>query len=448
MTAVEGRREVEPADQQVVDPPPSKTNALLLFVPVLAALGPFASMDPGTSGSLYAYRLIIMLLIVPSAVTVVGLLRERDSRLTALALTTFMVATWGTYALGWTPNTERGSRQLIGILISQMGAWVVIATASRHRSSLDALRNGYLLAAVVMCALGVWQYLTGNNLWSQVNQPFNFSGNPLIGTFVNPNNYAAFLLCCLGPILASIIRTGFWSRTIAVVTLPVLAWALLESTSRAGLIGLAVIIFMGLVITGTKVPRFQVPILMMSIVGVLGTWLVAGRQIDDLINAAFRNGSGGSDQLRVELSRIAGRYFVESNGLGIGPAGFPVQLAADTQQAVTRVLPAHNTFLEMAAEYGAPVALPFFMLMGALVMGTLRSASRSTSAGLNSVRVELLAGLIAIVSAGLVASSVIADPSWWLLIGYLILLVRRSERDSAAEMESEQPSGQATARAR
>lgn len=389
------------------------------LMPALAALGPFASIAPGSEGAPYFYRVLIAAAIVPALVAL-RVRRRRDFRVTALFLTTLGFAVWGTYGLSWTPNPERGSRQLIGVLIGLLGAWVIVGLAARYRDVLPWMRRGFVLAAVILCGIGAWQWFTGENLWVLTGNPFNFAGNPLIGTFVNPNNLAAFLLGCLGPLLAVSLGKGWRAGVFGVALLGLIAWVMLNTFSRAGLVGLFVIVALGLVIFTTSRPKSQVPIWGTSLaLGIVSYWAI-GDRLRTSVDATLQSSSQASDSLRLVLSRIALEYFVDSGGLGIGPAGYQVRLAEESRPEVDRILPVHNTFFEMAAEYGVPVILPFFALIVALVFGVLRVPALDANGQVNTVRLELLAGLVAVVAGALVASSLIADPSWWLLIGYLV----------------------------
>lgn len=408
---------------------------VLFLMPTLGALGPFLSLSPGSSGAPYAYRVLIGLAAVPALVL---LARNRVSGAVTRALffTTLAFLVWGTLALGWTPNTERGGRQLTGILIGILGCWVALALAGDHRSGRLALRRGFVMAAVVLSMIGIWQYVTGDNLWIMFGQSFNFTGNPLIGSFINPNNYAAFLLGCVGPILAMAIAGVRRHRVLGIALIGTLAWVLLNTESRTGALGLALICGMACVIVGIKLPKSQTPMLLGSL-GLLALLALNLGKVNGLLSGV-RQGTDSSDDLRVQLSKIAFRYFVESRGIGIGPAGFELKLESDPSAHVIKLLPPHNTFLEMAAEYGAPVIVPFLFLMGYLIAAALKRLP-SDSSDLTSRRVELLACVIAIVAGALVASSLIADPSWWLLIGYTVVLARRADevpRDDADQEDT------------
>lgn len=390
----------------------------LLMMPVLAALGPFVSFDPGSSGTAYGYRVLIALAVIPG---VMAALRNRghDHHVQLLISITLAFGLWGAFALSWAPDPDSGQRQIIGILLGLVGAWVAVGLAA-NRAYVDSLRSGFVLAAFVMCGVGLWQYFTGQNLWSYFGRPSRFADDQLIGSFINPNNFAAFLLGCAGPLLSWALSGNVKKRVIGFTLLLVSAFIILGTSSRAGVMGLAAITACVLLLAMIRAPRTQVPILATSALTGLAVWATLGAQVAATWKTMFTGGSGASDNLRWELSKTAVQYFWDSSGIGIGPAGFQDRLNAESSQSVVA---AHNTLLQIAAEYGVFGFVPVLALIVALTTSALRRPS-TTSVGIAPARLEMVAGLIAITVGAIVASSLIADPSWWLLIGYLIVLTR------------------------
>lgn len=403
----------------------------LLVMPGLAAMGSFVSMSPGSSGTANGYRIVTALALVP-ALLMFSRSRAGSTSTRLLVVTTLAFAFWGTFALTWTPSPGVGKRQLLGILLAILGTWVAIGLTSRQAAAVRSLRSGFVLAAFALTAIGLWQFATGNNLWRLAGQPFRFRDNMLIGTFVNPNNFAAFLLGCSGPVLSWALYAKGIRKPLGLLLLASMAFVILGTTSRAGILGLLIIVGWVLIIVMGQVPRLQVPIVFTVAVLSLVTWGIFGRQLSVGITTAFAGDTAQSDNLRIGLSQTAIRYFAESQGIGIGPAGFQERLSAESAQDV---LATHNTFLQMAAEYGVPVILPFAALMTVLMVRALRTRTR-TATGVDPARIELIAGVIAIMIGALVASSLIADPSWWLLIGYLIVLTRQQTDASTSESEA------------
>lgn len=406
----------------------------LLVMPALAALGSFVSASPGSSGTANGYRLVTAVALIP-ALLMLSRTPSRGLATKLLLATTVAFAVWGPIGLSWTPAPDVGQRQLLGILLAIAGAWVAIGLTSSRPETVQHLRAGFVLAAFVLTSIGLWQYATGNNLWSLAGQTIRFDASLLIGSFVNPNNFAAFLLGCAGPVLSWALSAKGIRKPFAVALLAAMAFVVLGTTSRAGVLGLLVIVVSVLIIVMMQAPKTQVPVLFTLAALSLGTWAAFSQQITAGLSTAFAGSSGSSDDLRVALSQTAVRYFFDSGGLGIGPAGFQERLALETSQSV---LATHNTFLQMAAEYGFPVALPAFALVAVIATSALRSPNRS-QAPVDPARIEMLAGIIAICVGAVVASSLIADPSWWLLIGYLVVLTRQSRGEDSALSESPAP---------
>lgn len=429
-------RSTAPADDTAAPARPADRwiRRTLLVMPALAALGSFVSASPGSSGTANGYRLVTAVALIP-ALLMLSRTPSRGLATKLLLVTTVAFAVWGPIGLTWTPAPVVGQRQLLGILLSIAGAWVAIGLTSARAATVQHLRAGFVLAAFVLASIGLWQYATGNNLWRLAGQTVRFEDSMLIGSFVNPNNFAVFLLGCAGPVLSWALSAKGIRRPFAVALLAAMAFVVLGTTSRAGVLGLLVIVVSVLIIVMMQAPKTQVPVLFTLAALSLGTWAAFSRQITAGLSTAFAGSSGSSDDLRVALSQTAVRYFFDSGGLGIGPAGFQARLALETSQSI---LATHNTFLQVAAEYGLPVALPMFALVAVIATSALRSPDRSHTL-VDPARIEMVAGIIAIGIGALVASSLIADPSWWLLIGYMVVLARQSRGQDDAASKSRAP---------
>lgn len=409
----------------------------LLLMPVLAALGPFVSTSPGSSGTAYAYRVLIALAVLPAVLAALRI-RGRDHHVQLLVVVTLAFGLWGAFALSWAPNPDSGLRQIVGILLGIIGAWVAVGLTAGNRAYVESLRAGFVLAAFVMCGVGMWQYFTGQNLWSFFGLPSRFADDQLIGSFVNPNNFGAFLLGCAGPLLSWALSRSGTRRAVGFLLLLVAAFVILGTSSRAGILGLAAITTCVLVLAMIRAPRTQVPILAVGALTSFAVWAALGSQIAATWRSIFGGNSGQSDDLRWELTKTAVQYFTDSNGIGIGPAGFQDRLSDESSQSVVA---AHNTLLQIAAEYGAFAFLPVVALLAALAVSALRRHSAPEGA-YDTTQLEMLAGLIAALVGAVVASSLIADPSWWLLIGYLIVLARVPA--GAPKTDVEEPSAPST----
>lgn len=109
----------------------------------------------------------------------------------------------------------------------------------------------------------------------------------------------------------------------------------------------------------------------------------------------------------------------ESEWMGFGPGSFEAVLP-DVPSTIyaDRIVPAHNTILQIGAEYG----IVLMLLTVGLILTLAMAGLRNFTAALRVEAFELLGVVTYVVTAALVASSVLADPTRWVAIAYGIAL--------------------------
>jgi O-antigen ligase len=145
-----------------------------------------------------------------------------------------------------------------------------------------------------------------------------------------------------------------------------------------------------------------------------------------------------SNRAHVALFWAAVRMIVDNPIIGVGPMNFKSLSTSYTGLDIANI--AHNTFLEIAAEFGLPALAVFLLLLGA-VFGILGSACRLGA----SPRTQNLAGWGEGLRAGLIGFLVCGcfisaqyEKILWLTVFLSIplgALVQRAAFDAAAEAE-------------
>jgi O-antigen ligase len=146
-----------------------------------------------------------------------------------------------------------------------------------------------------------------------------------------------------------------------------------------------------------------------------------------------------SNRAHVALFWAAVRMIVDNPLIGVGPMNFKSLSTGYTGLDIANI--AHNTFLEIAAEFGLPALAVFLLLLGA-AFGTLAAACRLGA----SPRTRALAGLGEGLRAGLVGFLVSGcfisaqyEKVLWLTVFLTIplsVLVQRAAHDAATETDA------------
>lgn len=400
---------------------------LLALLPVLGALGAYATVDlsPATFPNLY--RLVVVLAVVPAFLLLV---RPRTAAVVVPRLFLWLAVTWALWlpvSLFWTVDADAGLRKIGSISYAFAAGLCVLAFSGGSRAGVATLRLGWTMAFLVTGAIAVWELQSGHHLSD--GAALGPDATLIASTFYNPNNYAGFLLTCL-PFL---VWGGVAARSILIRVLHaglVVLWIVLivGTQSRTGFLGALVIGPMAVWWFGRAASLRQrpvaVPVLVLGLVAWIGLSLAAasepGQRVLGQFTSPFEENDSlrASDQMRVNLTLLGWRLFVGSGLLGRGAGSYEL-LAGQWQEAdLGGTTVAHNSFAEIAAEFGLPLLLPLVAVIGVLVHVTLRrTATAAHRAEAFDLRMATGLGLAGFAASGLAASSILASPWWWMLLG-------------------------------
>lgn len=421
---------------------------LIIFsAPTLSALSIWVSPAPGAASQPYAYRLMALGLFVP-AIIYAFRVKLRSHGFTLLLSLTALLALWGWVGLQWSANPTLGARQVIAATTGAAGA--VMFFVFCRNGGLATARRGMLLALTAMCVMGQIEHRTGI-AWDQRAGRVWIHGEAIAGPFINPNNFAAFLVLFMAPtIVVARGSTQRWNRTLAMGILIVAAYTATLTQSRTAWIVGSIVVAIGFLWPIRSAKRN--PLIGLAIV-TTGVALLATGRFQSLFPSAlsaFTSEDGQSDQYRLGLSKEAAQYFLKSRGVGIGPGGFYEQLRRDAGGAAGYITDAHNSFLQLAAEYGALVSVPLFLLLGWLLWGAISVATAAPGFGdlISRLRLELVLMIVGISAASVSASSLVADSTWWLCWGYAAVVAAELARVGEVTGHVELPTVHAAREAR
>ncbi|MFI2648376.1 O-antigen ligase family protein [Micromonospora fulviviridis] len=415
-------------DTSASPPELGKVRLLLALLPVLAALGAYATIDlsPATFPNLY--RVVVVLAVVPAFLL---LLRPRTATVVVPRLFMWLAVTWALWlpvSLFWTVDADTGLRKIGSISYAFAAGLCVLAFSGGSRTGVATLRLGWTVAFLVTGAIAVWELQSGRHL-SDAAALGGPDATLTASTFYNPNNYAGFLLTCL-PFL---VWGGIVARSTLIRVLHaglIVFWIVLivATQSRTGFLGALVVGPVAVWWFGRAASLRQrpvaVPVLVLGLAAWIGLSLAAasepGQRVLGQFTSPFEENDSlrASDRMRVNLTLLGWRLFVSSGLLGRGAGSFEL-LAGQWQQVdLGGTTMAHNSFAEIAAEFGLPALLPLFAVIVVLVHVTLRrTAAAAHRAEAFDLRMATGLGLAGFAASGLAASSILASPWWWMLLG-------------------------------
>jgi tetratricopeptide (TPR) repeat protein len=296
--------------------------------------------------------------------------------------------------------TPRETTLALAMLVSY-GMWfTVLVQRIETTADVEKLLNVVGIAAVVMAGFGLVQFFASNGefFWFYVH-PYRTTDQSAMGSFMNRNHFAGFLVLGVGPIvrwLVSVIRTeelvtrrrrvratpaSLIKPGLLIASLAVVLLGIALSFSRGGALALAT----ATVTVGVVYWRWRLvdskylyglaglSLVMLGLLSIYGYDQLSGR-LDDFASGSVETLDQGEGRRRVWLANVAA---IEHGGMFGSGAGShaeicPVYLSEPTQKEFTH---AENGYLQITTEngpLGAGLLVAGIALVGAWSVGCLR----------------------------------------------------------------------------
>jgi O-antigen ligase len=312
-----------------------------------------------------------------------------------------------------------------------LASYLVLGYSIAASSLLITAVKWFSYGAALVAALSIFLNLTGIAIFSDT---LYFAGIRYRGLMSDPNYYS-LLACAAIPYFARAPRIRMVTRG---VVMSVLAYSVFLSGSKTGLVALLLVGAILAIEHALMIKRSVGLALLLVLVTALValSWngivtqiqaLVAGsdvppsiRRVSELltdpVSAANAEGSIREDTWTVAVAIIAAAPLV---GIGVG------SYAAVSLATSGRPVLAHNTYLQLAAEWGTVLTAAFFVWVATLLVRASRRAAYSSPSPLLVVR-----DVVAVFLIGSLGLSLNNARMFWLFLGGLLFLVIAS-RDPA-----------------
>jgi O-antigen ligase len=242
---------------------------------------------------------------------------------------------------------------------------------------------------------------------------------------LNPNgpssdsNYEALSIVMTIPLALYLVRydTSVTWRRIAAACAPILAFAVVVSQSRGGLLALGILMLLGWLRARRKVLVVLLTVVALAMTTAIAPSATWQRLQQIQITGKPRTGAELSTRTRIELWR-GGIHIIESHPLlGIGLDQFKSQVGFYNPKLIPlarRTFIAHNTYIQVWAEEGVAM-LAVFLSMIWLSLSNYRfaeSCDRQSGEGLGQLATAMRLGLIAYLVAAFFLSADLVKTLW------------------------------------
>lgn len=346
------------------------------------------------------------------------------------------------------------------------GAMLLLAGGSRR--GVLAFRALWLAVLWSTAPIAIREVLTDQHIITTTYDVWFFTPHTPSGPFQNPNNYACVLACAVGVLLVWALDTSTrWWTGVLLASVSLAAALAFATGGRAALVAIVLQVLVALVVArrqrgwggrpsmgaGRSTQRRAVVAGAGVLVGsalVVLTLVVPTLTSRNPLLRLFATGDGEAaayDSLRFALTRTGLRYWWEHPWLGTGAGTFETRLATELPHDVSNpTINLHNAFVEILSQYGIVVFAPFALLLLVLVWrvvdrpplrprrlrqtrsfasastrsGTLVAPESGPSQGVRraNYRLELALLLMMIAVTGVVVSSALALPMWFVMIAH------------------------------
>jgi putative inorganic carbon (hco3(-)) transporter len=256
---------------------------------------------------------------------------------------------------------------------------------------------------------------TIGSLWLYKQQYIEHLANPHGPS--SDSNYEALSIVMTLPLAVYLIRRDvapIW-RTITLMCLPVLTFAVFVSQSRGGVTALGALCLLGWMHSRRKFATAIGGFVILASLAIAVPSVTWNRFQQIQITGRPTTGAEMSTRTRIELWRGGFRMIVTHPIFGIGLDQFKNQVGyynPALYQVSNRTYIAHNTYIHIAAEEGVPV-FGIFLSMLWLALRNFRVAQTSEfSSHLSEVALAMKLGLIAYMIAAFFLSAQLEKTLW------------------------------------
>ena len=345
-----------------------------------------------------------------------------------LWLPSIFLMSWAVFSGLWAASTEA---YLLGLAKMAVAVCVLVVTAFTLRGPavFTSMMRSYVVAASLMCLPATLQALAGQRA---------------VGLAGGPNAFAsALVLAPLALVYLARLRGFRQSRALLFCCAPVLAWGVIASGSRAGLLALLLAGFLVVYDLAPKESRGRVVLAsaLVMVVSLTGALSFSEQAADRFApRGAIEDGGAG----RVDLYLVAIRQVEDAPLQGMGLLNFGSQVAdllakepgvqnpsvSGVGGAVDESKPVHNLYLDYLVNLGI-VGLALYLWTVGRAMIAARWCPDEWRGPANTLVLQMLA----VVSFAMFFGSAINNKHLWILIGISIAMhalpARRSATGSA-----------------
>jgi len=238
------------------------------------------------------------------------------------------------------------------------------------------------------------------------------------GTLSNPNDLALILLLPLAFAAAMIVnKASTGGRLLAIVGISFIAWAIVLTQSRGGLLGLLAVF----TIVGSRFVKSKALLVCVGLI--LAAVLYSAMGISDRESGGAADVKGESAQDRIYAWQAGINMAAAYPLTGVGIGNFPTQFEDYTPEETGHPMTAHSIWFLVLGEVGVPGFITFVALVCTCLVAGFRNMRRLTEKAVSRDLQAVAHGTIGGLAGYLVSGSFLSYVYQWPLCIVVVLTV-------------------------
>ncbi len=402
----------------------------IVLIPTSAALGSYLLPIKIGGINFYFFRMLIIMAFILIFISSKGkiLVGTRVYRL--FFLLGYVWLLWGTASYFWAQDPIIAVTELLEVGYGFLTGFVLVCLAFDTKKGMQDLRIGWVFAFISSAIVAVWEIVSGEHLpgYFAENAPEYVVKNVIVSTFVNPNNYAAFLVLCFPFLLWSYSAAKGIRKVFFLLCLNSLPFLLIKTGGRLGITALILQLSLFLFFNARSLRSFFQGVLpfLTILVMIVFSFQTNMATLSKVSQVYDELQVGGSTGIRFNLL-VNGIWFLAlSYGVGVGAGGFEYMIGNGYGLYDTgSVINPHNFWIEVLSQYGIFVFTGLVAWLVCLIMLVLRVRKKSLKQNDTVMRLKtevILVGLLGYTIATGENSAYINQPINWVFLGSVLTL--------------------------
>ncbi len=326
-----------------------------------------------------------------------------------------------------------GSLRDLGLNAAGLSFVFAMTNSIKNKKELNAFISVFLVSALFVGLLGVYQKFTGVQMrpeWLDVENNTDIAVR-VYSVFQNPNILAEYLVMLI-PLAVGITwhTKSMRKKFVFLIATGILFLCILLTLSRGGWVGLGFAALMFIILVDRRLFLLAIP------VGIGGLSFLPKQVLNRILSIGSTVDT--SNSYRIKIWEITMDVIRDHKVGGVGFGYIPFKSTFETYIRTMPIYHAHNTYLEIAAEIGIAGLFIFMLFMLSTLKYAYINLVKSTDKYYKYIGAGLCASIVGIMGHGLVEHFLYIPRiifTFWIIIGIIFTAIKIQKKENKEVIE-------------